>query len=341
LANGRIDVHWTGPGYQNDYIDIAKEGARSNQYVSFEYTRDGSPLSLQVPTEPGAYVIRYIASGNPRAVLAQIPLQVEAVSATVTAVSTAPAGSQLPVYWTGPGGRNDYITIADPEARANQYVAYEYIRDGSPVSLQMPAEPGTYELRYVVQGTDRQILARQLVTVEPVTASIDAAGQAPAGSELSVVWSGPEYFHDILTIAAPDDKPNKYASYAYVREGSPLRIQVPADPGEYELRYVLQGTEKMILAVQPFTVTPVTATLEASSTAAPGSVLLVAWTGPGYRNDYVSIARAGERGYESYEYVRSGSPLALSVPNRPGSYEIRYVMSEGQKILASVSLEVK
>jgi hypothetical protein len=29
------------------------------------------------------------------------------------------------------------------------------------------------------------------------------------------------------------------------------------------------------------------------------------------------------------------------VPNRPGSYEIRYVMSEGQKILASVSLEVK
>lgn len=340
-ANGEITVHWTGPGYQNDYVDIALLGSRANEYETYEYTRKGSPLVLQVPTQPGDYEIRYIASGNPRVILARTQLTVQAVGASIVADREAPAGSTLPVFWSGPGGQNDFIAVAQPGARVSAYEAYEYTRVGTPLNLEMPTIPGEYELRYIVQGTERQILAREPITITPVGATLHAPDTAPAGSELVVDWTGPGYRNDYVAIALPEERANKYVSYEYTRDGSPLRVKVPPDPGVYELRYIMQGTERVIVTSRPLVVEPVTATIEADATAAAGKTLIVHWTGPGYRNDYVCISRVGDSKYETYEYARSGSPLALSVPSEPGAYEIRYVMGEGRKILTAVPLEVK
>lgn len=43
------------------------------------------------------------------------------------------------------------------------YINYTYTRDGNPLRLRMPDEPGTYELRYSFR--DRQVIHTRPITV--------------------------------------------------------------------------------------------------------------------------------------------------------------------------------
>ncbi|MCP5039348.1 MAG: VWA domain-containing protein [Rhodobacteraceae bacterium] len=340
-ANSVLVINWSGPDEKNDHITVAKPGAKPNQYESYTYTREGSPLNLQMPTSPGEYELRYIVQGTDRDILVRRPITVTSVSAMLDVPDQAPAGSQLVVTWSGPDGRNDHITVAEPGAKPNQYESYTYTRDGSPLRLQMPSQPGEYELRYIVQGTDRDILVRRPITIMPVPATLEAPASAPAGSLLLVSWLGPDYKHDHISIAEPGAKPNKYESFTYTRDGTPLRIKVPTQPGTYELRYILQGTERMVLVQQPLIVEPVEATLQAEATVAAGGNLVVNWSGPDYHNDYIAISQVGEKGYETYTYTKEGSPLIVKAPDQPGSYEVRYVISQDRTIIASQTLTVQ
>jgi Ca-activated chloride channel family protein len=45
----------------------------------------------------------------------------------------------------------------------------------------------------------------------------------------------------------------KYLKYGYTRTGSPLKVQMPDEPGQYELRYVM-GQSKRVLARLPIAV---------------------------------------------------------------------------------------
>ncbi len=340
-ANARISVSWQGPDYRNDHITVAAIGSRPAQYEAYTYTRDGSPLTLQMPTEPGEYELRYVAQSNDRRILARVPIVIEAVSATLEAPDMVDAGAKLQVMWTGPGGSKDHITIAQPGMRPSQYEAYTYTRDGSPLRLQMPTKPGEYELRYIQQGTDRSVLVSQPITVEAVSATLEADANVPAGASLIVTWDGPGNARDHVTIAAPDDAAGKYQAFTYTREGNPLRVQVPSAPGTYELRYIAQGTDRAIIARQTLVVDPVSATLEAAETIAAGGNLVVTWSGPDYRNDYITISKAGDDGYEVLTYTRDGSPLIIKAPDAPGAYELRYVISKDRVVIARQNLTVE
>jgi len=142
-------------------------------------------------------------------------------------------------------------------------------------------------------------------------------------------------------VAEPGTGANKYESYAYTRDGSPLKLQMPSKPGTYELRYVMTGSDRRVVGTRTITVEPVSASLQAEASAAPGSNLVVTWEGPDYRNDYLAISRAGEDGHETYVYTRDGSPIILKVPDRPGAYELRYVMGQDRKVLYSQPLTVQ
>mgnify|MGYP000111971612 CR=1 FL=1 len=43
----------------------------------------------------------------------------------------------------------------------------------------------------------------------------------------------------------------------------------------------------------------------------------------------------------SYTYTRTGSPLTLKLPDEPGQYELRYVMNQGSRILATLPFTVE
>ncbi|MCI2398489.1 VWA domain-containing protein [Aliiroseovarius subalbicans] len=340
-AGEELVVNWTGPAYANDYIDVAATGEKAGKYEAYTYTREGSPLRLQMPTEPGEYELRYVMTPSERRILTRHKVQVTAVDADLKAPDTAPAASELSVTWTGPAYKNDYIAVAKLEDGDNTYEAYEYTREGSPLMLQMPTEPGEYELRYITQGTERKALARRAITVAPVTATLTAPDNAQAGSDLVVEWIGPGYRNDYIAIAQAGAKVSEYEEYTYTRDGSPLRVDVPGNPGAYELRYIVQGTDRGVIATRPLQVDPVGATLEASGTAAPGSNLVVTWSGPDYPNDYIAISLVGDKGYETYARTSDGSPLIVKVPDRAGAYEVRYVMNQDRSIVARQPLIVE
>ncbi len=339
-SGATIPVEWTGPSYRNDYIDVSEVGAADNKYIHYQYTRHGSPAKVEMPIEPGVYQLRYVVSQG-RVILATRQIEITPETFGVSGPVEGVAGAVIPVDWTGPNLANDYISIAKPGVPGSKYETYAYTRHGSPAKITLPMEPGDYEIRYVVsQG--RQSMSAYTVTVSPVTGSIQAAETAPAGGQLEVQWDGPGYQKDYVAIAEVGSKINKYLSYRNTRDGKVLQVQVPSEPGTYELRYLANSSSRTLLASQPLTVTDVSASLQAPESVDAGTKVDVTWEGPGYRRDYVAIFPKGEpRKYLTYQNTRNGDVLSIKVPEEPGDYELRYIMGQDRRELFSVPLIVK
>ena len=340
-AGGRVEVAWSGPAYSGDYIAIVEVGADPDAFIHYVMLRGASPVELLLPTAPGPYEIRY-QLGQDRRVLASLPFEVVGIDATLNAPATAPAGGLVEVAWTGPAYGGDYISISQPEAEDGAYLEYVDVREGSPVSLRLPAEPGRYEVRYVV-GQDRTVLARAPLTLTAVAATLLATASAPAGSRLQVGWTGPAYGGDYISVTEVGAEAGSYLHYADVRPGEPsVELRLPGLPGTYEIRYI-QNQGRKVLASQTIELTEVTATLRAAASGLAGAEIAVTWSGPAYPGDYISVTRPDSDGYSYIEYrdASDGSPVNLRLPAEPSRYEIRYVMQEGYRVLASTAVTVQ
>ncbi len=164
-AGGWLQVDWTGPDGERDYISIDPEGADERSYLEYAYTKEGSPASIRVPEEAGRYEIRYHMAHS-RRVLATVPLEVLANAATVSGPARIAGGSSFEVTWTGPGNPGDFLTIVAAGSGNREYNDYAYAEADSPASLEAPLEVGAHELRYVT-GRKRIVLARAPIEVTP------------------------------------------------------------------------------------------------------------------------------------------------------------------------------
>ena len=162
-AGSGFTVDWQGPANQNDYVTIVAADAAEGQHLDYAYTRNGNPAEITAPDEPGAYEVRYVM-GQSRATLVSRAITVTETSATLDAPTEVEAGSGFTVDWQGPANQNDYVTIVAADAPDNQHLDYAYTRNGNPAEITAPAEPGTYEIRYVT-GQSRTVLARQPIEV--------------------------------------------------------------------------------------------------------------------------------------------------------------------------------
>ena len=77
-------------------------------------------------------------------------------------------------------------------------------------------------------------------------ASIQATDSADVATAFEVVWQGPANKEDYISLARPDQGPGSYVYYTYTREGSPLKLQAPSEPGSYEVRYILGRGNKLL-----------------------------------------------------------------------------------------------
>ena len=320
-AGSEITVAWTGPDYARDYISIGKPG---ENYDNYTYTQEGSPLVLLTPTEPGDYELRY-QIGQDQVIIATKRITITDVGSTITAADSAIAGSTLTLDWTGPDYDRDYISVGKA---GENYTNYTYTAEGTPLELLMPTEPGEYELRYQL-GQDQEIIASRSITITDLAAELTAQDTAPAGSSLTVGWTGPDYDRDYISVGKVGDN---YDNYTYTSEGSPLELLMPTEPGDYELRYQL-GQDQEIIASQPISITAVKAQLVAPDSIAIGEELVVGWDGPDYARDYVGIAAVGEDGYQSYAYTDSDNPVTIDLPETPGDYELRYFLGQGGTVI--------
>ena len=148
-----FEVEWQGPDNSGDYITIVEAGAREGRYLSYAYTRGGSPVSITAPGEPGDYEVRYVL-GQGSGTLASTPIRVIEVGASVSAPAEVAAGAPFEVEWHGPDNSSDYITIVPAGAPEGTYLSWTYTRRGSPLTLTAPDAPGAYEVRYVLGRGD-------------------------------------------------------------------------------------------------------------------------------------------------------------------------------------------
>lgn len=63
---------------------------------------------------------------------------------------------------------------------------------------------------------------------------------------MEVAWQGPANKEDYISVARPDQGPGSYVNYTYTREGSPLKVRAPSDPGTYEVGYILGPGNKLL-----------------------------------------------------------------------------------------------
>lgn len=253
-VGGNLRVTWTGPNNPGDFISIDAVDAADHLYGPYAYPANGNPVEVQAPDQPGEYLVRYHLAGSYR-VIGRAPVQVGGVTATVEAPASVPAGSMLPVQWTGPGRQGDFISIDAVGADDRSYGNYEYPQRGNPVEIRVPDEPGEYLVRYHLDSSYSVLVSRPLA-VEAVTASLSAPGEVAARSIFNVGWEGPNNEGDFITIVVPTAKDREYgASNGYTQRGNPVRLEAPREAGRYELRY-LTGQSYRTIATRPLAVVP-------------------------------------------------------------------------------------
>jgi Ca-activated chloride channel family protein len=165
-------VFWSGPNNTAGYIDLVKAGdIRTYGELSYFYLKD-QPESgtLKAAIEPGDYDVRFILQNGKgqRSILTRSNIQVLPVNTTLDAPSSGSAGSLVNVSWQGPDRDGDYVDLVKQgDNRTYGELSYFYTK-GNPEqgSLTLPDQPGTYTIRYIIQGKTRGILATRDIVVE-------------------------------------------------------------------------------------------------------------------------------------------------------------------------------
>lgn len=333
-AGAVFAVTWTGPNNDADYLTIVRKDKPDTATGIYALTRSGSPLQMTAPIEPGDdWELRYVAAKS-RKVLGRATLVVTPAGATLTAADSVPLDTPLSITWTGPGNAGDFITIVASDAPDRKYGAYTLTNQGSPLKVTAPAETGDAEVRYVT-GQGAKVLARRAVKITTPNVALSAPAEAIAGSNVAVTWTGPGNDGDYITVV-PKTKPDgQHENYATLGSGSPLKLRMPMEPGEAELRY-MTGRGAKVIGRRSIRVVAAEVSLSAPASAAANSAIAVRWTGPANDGDYVTIVPRGvpDNQHGNYALTNKPSPLTIPALKEPGEAELRYVSGQGNKVLA-------
>jgi Ca-activated chloride channel family protein len=250
-----FSAEWTGPNRENDYVDLVKKGDKKTYgELSYFYTKDGSPGQLQAPAAEGEYDLRYIleAPGG-REILYTAPIKVKPTTVSLAFEPTAEVAETFTVYWTGPNNKNGYIDIVKAGYTATYgEISYFYLKD-SPDNgeLLAPVEAGDYQVRFVMEGADgRKVLASSPITIKSVATDLSVPPSVAAGSSVEIQWTGPNRKGDYVDLM-PMGKDTLYGELTYFyTNDNPNKgtLVMPDKPGEYKVRYVLQGRKRAVLA---------------------------------------------------------------------------------------------
>jgi len=243
-AGQTVEIAWTGPNAQGDYLTIVAKGATEWTDEPYVNADVASPTTLPGPTVEGDFEIWYVAKDG--TVLARHPFHVTPFEGDLLAVAEVLGNTKFDVTWNGPNGQGDYITIVAKGTTKWTNENYAYTKDGNPAELLAPLAPGDYEIWYVTGDGVTQ--ATRPITVTSVAVTLEAAATAAAGAPVEIAWTGPNGSGDYLTFAPVGSPEGTYLDYEYTTAGSPVTVNAPAEPGNYEIRYVA-GTGATLAAI--------------------------------------------------------------------------------------------
>ncbi|AKS41186.1 VWA domain-containing protein [Wenzhouxiangella marina] len=235
-----VTVRSRGPFEGGEHwIGIAALGAPTLEHLSYRYIHsEVFETTLQAPTTPGEYEIRYVLAGASTPLLVR-PLQVTEAEQSLVGPDAASVGSRIEVQAIGPKGGGHWIAFAPLESGDAAHLDYAYLEPGvDEYLLNTPDEPGEYELRYVLVEPMR-VIARQRVRVEPASVRFQAPASVVANERFEFAVQGPnrpEHWVTIVPVGSGDDA---YLEYRYMTLDGELALDAPETPGAYELRFVL------------------------------------------------------------------------------------------------------
>lgn len=346
IIGSKIEVTWDGPGNQYDAVWVSLPDSPDDEKGtgSGSITSGKNPVQVTVPEVPGTYELRYWLR-NEKRVLTRRTIQVVDVPTSLDAPEMANIGESIEVHWKGPGNRYDLIYVvptgSPDDAKAS---AKATVHGRSPVTLRLPETAGDYEMRYRTYKIKR-ILHRRPLTIRSVPASLEAPEVAQLGEEIKIHWQGPGNQYDWVGLypvgGGEVNKP--IAKAGIVSKRNPVKMKLPEEPGNYELRYVTYQ-DRNILTTRLITVGDTDASLDAPDSATAATKVEVHWTGPGNNYDRIALYPVGAADdAESVAHrsiLRSKNPVVLHLPEVEGGYELRYVLFRSKKVLARRPLEV-
>lgn len=234
-----------------------------------------------------------------------------------------------------------YVIIApvgSPDEAEPAYAA-AYGKEGE-VSLRMPDAPGDYEARFAVPragGAGYVICGRSKpFPLKMRQVSIKVPATVPAATMVKVDYVGTADTADWIgwvKAGAPD---GEYVAWTRLDPESPeVRVQAPADPGDYEMRYASDLTPTP-LARAPFKVVASESGLTAPDSAMAGTLVPVTWKSAATEGIFITIVAkdAEATAYNDYLSLKDAEAnLLLQAPRITGDLELRMVAEGSNSVL--------
>ena len=344
-TGARFTVGYTGAVDGSDYVTIVPVGAEEGSYADYRRVSDASEQELTAPADAGLYEVRYVLDEGART-MASTPIEVVEPQTTVSAPKTVTVGARFTVGYTGAVNGSDYVTIVPMGAEEGSYADYRRVSDASEQELTAPAETGLYEVRYVLDEGGRT-MASTPVEVVAGDVSVSAPTVVIANERFSVGYTGAINGSDYVTIVPAGAEEGSYTDYRRVSDASEQDLTAPADPGLYEVRYVLdQGGLTMastpVEVLEEGSAIDFGAGLDVPPSAAPGETILVTWTAD-VEGARISLARADQADFAWIEAQSASSEKAtkLTIPDEPGTYEVRFLDVANQSVLGRSPITVE
>ena len=251
----------------------------------------------------------------------------------VTGPDMTPIGSRFAVEWSPTHDSREMIAIVPAGAD-------EAGNEGSS-ELTAPAEPGLYELRYMPADGQRT-LGYAPIKVTEAAITLTAPATATTGAEFTVQWDVSIDSRDIIALVPMRADEAARGNWNRVGNAGSSALTAPVDPGLYELRYILEEGQAT-LASLPIEVEGAEVTFEGPGEAVrAGSKVEVRWSQTIATQDLIAVIPLGADNSKLGNWRRAGKSThaRISAPDDVGLYEVRYVLNEGGRVLASETFEV-
>jgi subtilisin family serine protease len=177
-----------------------------------------------------------------------------AAAAATYSLSASPAGvsagATVTVSWTAPAGSSlyDWVALYPTGSPNNAFLAWQYTGGATSGSFAVsaPANPGTYEFRYLLNNGYTDVVRSNIVTVGSASYTVTAApGSLPHGSTITVNWTAPSGHsaYDWIGLYLTGTANTQYVWWTYTGGAlsGTLLVTAPATAGSYEFRYLLNN----------------------------------------------------------------------------------------------------
>lgn len=264
----------------------------------------------------------------------------------LVAPDSALKGTLVQVELKGEEGHTGYVYLF-PKGR-DRDLGFGGVRPAPmggyrPVEIRLPAQPGPYVLKWI--GEDKRVYAERSLAVVESDVRLCVPESATAGTLLKVGLEAPEGLDGYVYLypkGRTQDLDFCRAHPARTGGYQPCELRLPADPGDYDLKWL--SARKELLAQAPLALVPAEAGLAAPESAVAGTLLRVGIrASEGLAGNVrlvakgkdIVIVQAGVRP----DAIGGYKPVELRLPSQPGDFTLKWV-SDRKEVLAESPLRI-